>query len=165
MIDIDILVETEGWSDEDHLQGLADAAIEQACAELGLKLADATELSLVFTDDASIQVLNRDWRNKDKPTNVLSFPAFPIKPGDKPGPMLGDIIIARETVVREAALEEKQFDHHLSHLIVHGFLHVLGYDHETSEEAEAMEQLERNILARLAIADPYALSIVDDNND
>lgn len=165
MINIDILVETEGWPDEGRLQALAEKAVEAAVAELGLPIRQPTELSLVFTDDASIRELNREWRNKDKPTNVLSFPAFPISVGDAPGPMLGDIIIARETVEREAALEEKPFDHHLTHLIVHGFLHLLGHDHEVAEEAEEMEQCERQILARLAIPDPYALSIADHNND
>ncbi len=165
MISIDILVETEGWPDEGQLQALAEKAVEAAVGELRLGISRPTELSLVFTDDASIRELNREWRNKDKPTNVLSFPAFPISVGDAPGPMMGDIIIARETVEREAALEEKPFDHHLIHLIVHGFLHLLGHDHEVAEEAEEMEQYERLILARLAIPDPYALSIANDNND
>ncbi len=162
MIDIDILVETEGWPDEVALSRLASAAIAAIWDELANGNQPDSELSLVFTDDAAIKELNNDWRDKDKPTNVLSFPAFPIEPGQTPGPMLGDIVIARETVVREADEEEKSFEHHLTHLIVHGFLHLLGYDHETNDEAEEMEQLERKILARLAIPDPYALSVIDD---
>ncbi|EJN05234.1 rRNA maturation RNase YbeY [Phyllobacterium sp. YR531] len=162
MIDIDILVETDGWPEEALLSNLSSAAIAAVWDELAAGKQPDSELSLVFTNDASIKELNNDWRHKDKPTNVLSFPAFPIKPGQKPGPMLGDIVIARETVLREANDEEKLFDHHLTHLIVHGFLHLLGYDHLTSEEAEEMEQLERKILARLAIPDPYALSVIDD---
>lgn len=162
MIDIDILVETEGWPDEAALSRLASAAIAAVWDELANGNQPDSELSLVFTDDAAIKELNNDWRDKDKPTNVLSFPAFPIEPGQTPGPMLGDIVIARETVVREADEEEKSFEHHLTHLIVHGFLHLLGYDHETNDEAEEMEQLERKILARLAIPDPYALSVIDD---
>ena len=79
--------------------------------------------------------------------------------------MLGDIVIARETVEREAADEQKPFDHHLTHLIVHGFLHLLGYDHIIESEAEEMEDLERKILAHLAIPDPYALSVTDDQSD
>lgn len=162
MIDIDILVETDGWPEEAALSNLASIAIAAIWDELASGTQPESELSLVFTDDAAIKELNNDWRDKDKPTNVLSFPAFPIKPGQAPGPMLGDIVIARETVVREAEDEEKSFDHHLTHLIVHGFLHLLGYDHETDDEAEEMEQLERKILARLAIPDPYALSVIDD---
>lgn len=162
MIDIDILVETDGWPGEAALSDLASIAIAAVWDELASGNQPDSELSLVFTDDAAIKELNNDWRDKDKPTNVLSFPAFPIKPGQAPGPMLGDIVIARETVVREAEDEEKSFDHHLTHLIVHGVLHLLGYDHETDDEAEEMEQLERKILARLAIPDPYALSVIDD---
>jgi probable rRNA maturation factor len=162
LIDIDILVETDGWPEEAALSNLASIAIAAIWDELATGTQPESELSLVFTDDAAIKELNNDWRDKDKPTNVLSFPAFPIKPGQAPGPMLGDIVIARETVVREAEDEEKSFDHHLTHLIVHGFLHLLGYDHETDDEAEEMEQLERKILARLAIPDPYALSVIDD---
>jgi rRNA maturation RNase YbeY len=91
-------------------------------------------------------------------TNVLSFPAFPLKPGSAIPPMLGDIVIARETVAAEAFAEAKPFEHHLSHLVVHGFLHLLGYDHEDDAEAEEMEATEKRILARLAIPDPYAVS-------
>jgi probable rRNA maturation factor len=162
LIDIDILVETDGWPEEALLSGIASAALAAVWDDLAAGNQPDSELSLVFTDDAAIRELNNDWRDKDKPTNVLSFPAFPIKPGQKPGPMLGDIVIARETVEREARDEEKSFEHHLTHLIVHGVLHLLGYDHLTNEEAEEMEQLERKILARLAIPDPYALSVIDD---
>nr|WP_182548932.1 rRNA maturation RNase YbeY [Phyllobacterium myrsinacearum] len=165
MIDIDILVETDDWADEASLQVLAKKAIAAAWQVLDGGQQPESELSLVFTDDAAIKELNNDWRDKDKPTNVLSFPAFPIKPGQKPGPMLGDIVIARETVEREAVEEQKLFDHHLTHLIVHGFLHLLGYDHIVESEAEEMEDLERKILAHLAIPDPYALSVTDDQSD
>ncbi len=165
MIDIDILVETDGWADESVLRDLAANAIAVAWQTLDGGEQPASELSLVFTDDATIRELNNDWRDKDKPTNVLSFPAFTLKPGQKPGPMLGDIVIARETVAREAVDEGKAFDHHLTHLVVHGFLHLLGYDHLTETQAEEMEELERKILERLAIPDPYALSVIDDQFD
>ncbi len=115
-----------------------------------------TELSLVFTDDASIREINAEWREKDKPTNVLSFPAYPLEPGGMPGPMLGDIVIARETVEREALDLDKSFEDHLTHLLVHGFLHLFGYDHMDAEEAEEMEGLETRILAKLGLSDPYA---------
>jgi probable rRNA maturation factor len=165
LIDIDILVETDGWADEATLHNLSARAIAAAWQELDGVEQPESELSLVFTDDAAIKELNNDWRDKDKPTNVLSFPAFALKPGQKPGPMLGDIVIARETVVHEAVDEDKPFDHHLTHLIIHGFLHLLGYDHLTEAEAEEMEGLERKILERLAIPDPYALSVIDDQSD
>jgi len=120
------------------------------------------ELAIVLTHDSAIQALNRDWRGKNAPTNVLSFPAAPAGPvprGGKsrePSPYIGDIVIAYETSAREAAAEGKPFNHHLAHLAVHGFLHLLGYDHESDREAEAMERLERRILRRMAIPDPYA---------
>lgn len=152
---IDVAVEAGGWADEEALLALVAQAVEAVLAETGQAAPDETELSLLFTDDAHVRLLNRDWRAKDKPTNVLSFPAFPVAPGDPIPPMLGDIALAFETVMSEAALEEKPFDHHLTHLVVHGMLHLLGHDHEDEDEAEAMEALERAILARLAIPDPY----------
>ncbi len=155
MIDIDIAIEAGAWPAEDKLSALAAPTVDAVLVELDLKSANAAELSLLFTDDAHIAVLNRDWRSKDKPTNVLSFPAFEIAPGDPLPAMLGDIVLAFETISSEAVLEEKPFEHHLRHLIVHGMLHLLGYDHETDEEAEEMEALERRILAGLAIPDPY----------
>jgi probable rRNA maturation factor len=112
------------------------------------------ELSVLLTDDAEIRALNAQWRQQDKPTNVLSFPA--PSSGNMQPRLLGDIVIAYETTAREAETEHKPFEHHLSHLTVHGFLHLLGYDHELDDEAETMERLEREILARLDIADPYA---------
>ena len=126
------------------------------CAKPGASRRPVSELSVVFSDDAHIRTLNAGWRGKDKPTNVLSFPAFPVKPGEKLPPMLGDIVLAAETVAREAALEGKPLDHHISHLVIHGVLHLLGHDHEDEAEAERMEALERAALARLAIPDPYA---------
>lgn len=155
MIDIDITIEAGAWADEDALREIAAHAVTASMTELDLLSPAHAELSLLFTDDAHVQVLNRDWRGKDKPTNVLSFPAFDTQPGDPLPPMLGDIALAFETVQAEATLENKPFPHHLSHLIVHGLLHLLGYDHEDEEEAEEMEALERAILARLAIPDPY----------
>ena len=96
------------------------------------------------------------WRGKDKPTNVLSFPAFPeTKAGPLP-PMLGDIVLAAETVAAESELENKPLEHHITHLVIHGLLHLVGYDHETDAQADEMEALERRALARLAIPDPYA---------
>jgi probable rRNA maturation factor len=156
LVGIDLLIEAGQWPAEEELERLSRKAVDAALAETGAKAAAPSELSLVFSDDASIQGLNAGWRGKDKPTNVLSFPAFPVQPGDPLPPMLGDIVLAAETISREAGLEEKPFEHHLTHLIIHGFLHLLGYDHETEDEAETMEAVERRALARLAIPDPYA---------
>lgn len=155
MIEIGIAVEAGGWPEEGALRGIAEQAVGAALAELGLEAEGPAELSLLFTDDDRIRTLNRDWRGKDKPTNVLSFPAFAVAPGDLLPPLLGDIVLAQETISSEAALEGKPFDHHLTHLIVHGLMHLVGYDHESEDDAEEMEGLERRALARLAIPDPY----------
>ena len=104
-------------------------------------------------NDEGVRTLNRVWRGIDKPTNVLSFPA----PGAQAGPdkVIGDIAISYETAAREAAAERKTFQHHVAHLSVHGFLHLLGYDHESDADADDMERLERTILARVDVPDPY----------
>ena len=158
------MIEAGNWPDETVLEGLVKRSVEAAWENLRLKPAES-ELSLVFTDDASIRKINAEWRNKDKPANELSFPAYPVRAGEQPGPMLGDIIVARETVEREALEEGKTLDNHLSHLVVHGFLHLLGYDHETEEEAEEMERREHEILHALAIPDPYAVSDLNVETD
>jgi probable rRNA maturation factor len=160
LLDIQISVEEGGWPSEDELQPLTDRVLEKAADYLKASAKQkfpkmATEVSLVFTDDESIRAINAEWRQKDKATNVLSFPAYPITPGKIPGPMLGDIIIARETVAREAEELEKPFEDHLTHLMVHGFLHLFGYDHMNDGEAEIMEGLETRILADLGLSDPY----------
>jgi len=155
-VEIDLSVEAGDWPSEAELLALAERAVAACLAELDV--AGESELSLLFTDDAHVRTLNAEWRGQDKPTNVLSFPAFDAAPGDALAPLLGDIVIAFETVKSEAALEEKPFEHHLTHLVVHGLLHLMGYDHEADDEAELMEGLERSILGRLAIPDPYALT-------
>jgi len=155
-IDIDILVEAGAWPQKRTLRSLVQRAASAALHEAGVTTEAGSELSIVFSDDAHIRRLNAGWRGKDKPTNVLSFPAFPMKPGEKLPPILGDIVLAAETVSREAAAEGKPLVHHISHLVVHGVLHLLGHDHEDDAEAERMEALERAALVRLAIPDPYA---------
>ena len=154
----EVLVVADCWQTEPEAEAVIHRAIE-AAAELTDADVGEAELAVMLTDDTGIQTLNSNWRGIDKPTNVLSFPALQPegdwKPGDAPR-MLGDIAIAYETMRREADEEQKPFDHHLSHLAVHGFLHLIGYDHQTDDEAEAMEDLEREILARLGIPDPYA---------
>lgn len=159
-LEIQISIENGSWPDMQTLLVRADEVLSEAAVFLAGETGqpfpdDGVEVSLLFTDDASIAKINAEWRSQDKPTNVLSFPAFPVEPGDMPGPMLGDIILAHETLVREAAELGKSFDDHRTHLLVHGFLHLLGYDHMDDEEAEEMEGLETRILARLGLSDPY----------
>ena len=154
----EVLVVAECWQTEPDAEAVIQRAIEAAAGIADADVGDA-ELAIMLTDDAGIRTLNSNWRGIDKPTNVLSFPALQPEvaagPDDAPR-MLGDIAIAYQTTRKEADDEQKPFDHHLSHLAVHGFLHLIGYDHETDDEAEAMEDLEREILARLGIPDPYA---------
>jgi probable rRNA maturation factor len=110
-------------------------------------------VTVVVDDDERIRELNKVWRGFDKPTNVLSFPSPDTQPG--PARTLGDIAISYETAAREAAAEGKSLADHVAHLSVHGFLHLMGYDHESDDDAEDMEQLERIILARVGVSDPY----------
>ncbi len=160
-LDIQASVEEGSWPEEAVLEALSTRVLERAALYLEEREGQPfgthpLEVSLVFTDDPSIREINREWRDQDKPTNVLSFPAFPLEPGGKPGPMLGDIVLARETIEREAADLGQPVEAHLTHLLVHGFLHLFGYDHMDAEEAEEMEGLETRILSELGISDPYA---------
>jgi probable rRNA maturation factor len=154
----EVLVVADCWQTELDVETVIHRAIATAAAMIETDVADA-ELAVMLTDDAGIRTLNSNWRGIDKPTNVLSFPALqptgPRGPDDAPR-MLGDIAIAYQTMRKEADDEQKPFDHHLSHLAVHGFLHLIGYDHEQNDDAEAMETLETEILAQLGIPDPYA---------
>jgi probable rRNA maturation factor len=154
----EILVTAECWRAETQAEAVIQRAIATA-AEIADADVGEAELAVMLTDDAGIRTLNNNWRGIDKPTNVLSFPALqptgPTGPDDAPR-MLGDIAIAYQTTRREADDEQKPFDHHLSHLAIHGFLHLIGYDHENDEDAEDMESLETEILAQLGIPDPYA---------
>ncbi len=146
----EIQVQSPSWDCEPTAVATVRDAIAAAARHCGAH----GEVSVVLTDDAAVRDLNREWRHIDKPTNVLSFPAASPR-GGALEPLLGDIVIAYETVARESDEEHKPFLHHLAHLAVHGFLHLLGYDHQTDSQADAMEGLEREILAHLGIADPY----------
>ncbi len=151
-MDVEVAMDAGDWPPEEVLRGLVERAIAAASLELpddSTALAQEKELSVLFTDDAGIRRLNAAWRGRDKPTNVLSFP-------QKSGPLLGDVILAAETIRHEAALAGKPFGDHIAHLVVHGFLHLLGYDHDADADAEKMEELERVALKRLGIPDPYA---------
>lgn len=138
----------------------AEPTVRSAIAAAAARVPANGEVSVLLTDDAALQMLNRDWRSIDKPTNVLSFPAAAPTVAGVPA-LLGDIAIAFETLDREAGAEAKPFLHHLAHLAVHGYLHLLGYDHQVDSEAEAMEALESEILAVMRIPDPYSADAAD----
>ena len=151
-LNIEISRNSDGWPEA--LDARAEQAVRAALAQSKARITGPAELSVVLTDDAEQRVLNRDWRGIDKSTNVLSFPQ--IEPFGPVSGLLGDIILARETLEREAAEQGVSFEDHFTHLVVHGFLHLLGYDHMDDDEALAMEGLETQILAALGVADPYA---------
>lgn len=144
---IDIEIEDERWSG-----ALPDAhALIDAAAQAALAGERGRAVTILLTDDESVRELNGRFRGKDTPTNVLSFPAI-----ENPEGFIGDIALAFETCAREAAEQGKTLGHHLQHLVVHGVLHLVGYDHQNDTEAEAMEALEREILSGLDVSDPYA---------
>jgi probable rRNA maturation factor len=154
----EVLVVADCWRSEPGAETVIQRAIAAAAETVEADVSQA-ELAVMLTDDAGIRTLNSNWRGIDKPTNVLSFPA--LQPTGRSGPdaaprMLGDIAIAYQTARMEADDEQKPFEHHLSHLAVHGFLHLIGYDHEKDDDAETMETLEAEILAQLGIPDPFA---------
>lgn len=154
---VDILVEEKQWTDA--LPALEDCALAALGAAAAANEVQGT-VSVLFADDGRMKALNSQYRGRDKPTNVLSFPT-----GDMPSPLadvvLGDLVLGFETVAREAAAADLSLKNHLSHLLVHGYLHLLGYDHETEDEAVEMEALEVAILKTLDIANPYADDVED----
>jgi probable rRNA maturation factor len=149
---IDIQVQSPRWRAEPGAKQTVRDAITAAAATISTK---DGEVGMVLTDDETIRLLNRDWRGIDKPTNVLSFPAATTRVSVTGTKFLGDIVLAYETIQRECDHENRIFLHHLAHLVVHGFLHLCGYDHQLDTEADAMERLESRILADLDIPDPY----------
>jgi probable rRNA maturation factor len=155
-IEIEVVRQAGGWGKLRGARKRAERAAEAAVAAAGVMLGPDASLCIALSDDATVAGLNGAWRQKQGPTNVLSFPA-----GSTPGgsAFLGDIILAFETLLREAEHENKLPLQHLEHLVVHGTLHLLGFDHQTSIEAEAMEALETRILAGLGVPDPYAATV------
>jgi probable rRNA maturation factor len=163
---VDVVIEDARW-DEDHLAGLAERAARATLTHLGLP-AEGFEIACLACDDARIAALNTEFRGKAVPTNVLSWPAWDLsaqedggapdlpEQGDADDPeALGDIALSYDTCAREATEQGKAFDAHLTHLIVHSVLHLLGYDHIRDKDAALMEETEVAILARLGVADPY----------
>lgn len=151
-LEVAFVVNADGWPD--GLDEIADTAIHEALKQSKAKVAGVAEVTVVLTDDAEQHELNKQWRGFDKSTNVLSFPQ--LAPFAPVVGLVGDITLARETVEKEAAEMGITLDAHFTHLVVHGFLHLLGYDHIEEADAVKMESLETKILAALGIADPYA---------
>ena len=150
-VTIEITEEAVAWKTLESADAIIRRALEAVLADAGVR---EGEVGVMLCDDARIRDLNRVWRGKDEPTDVLSFPTN--KSAGSPMRHFGDIALAYETLTREAEAEGKTIEAHLSHLGVHGMLHLLGEDHENDRNAEAMEERERRILARLGISDPYA---------
>jgi probable rRNA maturation factor len=150
-VEIDVVTETDLWAACPD----AEATVRRAVGAAAQAIGKSGTVAVMLTGDAAIRTMNAQWRGIDKPTNVLSFPA-----GDSPAMAgevhLGDVAIAYETVAAESTAENKAFVDHLAHLAVHGYLHLVGFDHETDHEAAQMENLETRILSGLGIADPYA---------
>lgn len=165
---IDIIVEDENWFEEcsqDTIDLLVRNALTQSLGHMSLPAGfknGVLEVNVLLSNNDTVQVLNKTYRDKDKPTNVLSFPQLDMEvPHPEDMPLhLGDIILALQVVKDESAAQNKNFEAHLSHLVTHGFLHLLGYDHETDEEAKIMENVEIKILDKLGYENPYK----DENN-
>lgn len=166
---IDVAVQAEpDWDDGTDWEALATEAVTAALRTTPyaamLTASYMAEISIRLTDDDEVHMLNRQYRQKDKPTNVLSFPMVQddllelLDNSDDGEVLLGDIILARGVCVREAAEKRVTTQEHATHLIVHGTLHLAGYDHIADDEADAMEDIERAALAKLGIADPYVIT-------
>jgi probable rRNA maturation factor len=145
-VEITILTHDARW------KGLAPTVKRAAEAALAQQKVKQSAVTIVLVEDAEVQALNRDYRGKNKPTNVLSFPNGEVEEGVR---QLGDIILSYDTLAAEAAAQCKLLKHHLTHLTIHGVLHLLGYDHEAEAEANRMEAIEIMLLARMGIANPY----------
>ena len=156
-LSLDIVQEAESWTSVEGFEALIEDAGRALAALPRFSDLASAEACVALSDDASVHDLNLRYRGKDKPTNVLSFPASVAgHPGAEVVPRaLGDLVLAHETLVREAAEQGIPLAHHLQHLVVHGLLHLLGFDHETERDAEEMEAIEVEILAGLGIPNPY----------
>ncbi|MEA2859280.1 MAG: putative rRNA maturation factor [Methylobacteriaceae bacterium] len=152
---VDVEVVDPAWLAAGDVDILAQDAIAATLVEVGKRVHPDAEISVRLCDDDEIRALNLAWRNKDKATNVLSFPS----PAGDRGPLLGDIVVAFEYVSEEARDAGRALRDHLAHMLVHGMLHLLGFDHENESEAEKMEAFERRILAKLGIDDPYSETV------
>lgn len=163
-ISVDTLVEDDIWNAKlSNHDELIEETVEITLHNLNIfeKNDKIAEISVTLTNDESIQSLNKDYRGKDKPTNVLSFPQIDWSNDDwkdDPMVMLGDVVVSFETIAREAEEQSKSLEHHFTHMLVHSIVHLFGYDHETDEEAEEMEALEIEILKQMGIENPYQMN-------
>ncbi len=148
---VDIQVQSHLWDAQPMVEQTVRTAIAAAAAELSTS---GGEVGILLTDDSAVRALNRNWRGLDQPTNVLSFPAPKAMAADDAG-ILGDIVVAYETLKRECDDEGRDLLHHLAHLTVHGYLHLIGYDHQTDAQANTMERLESKVMARMNLPDPW----------
>ncbi|MGD9810959.1 MAG: rRNA maturation RNase YbeY [Sphingobium sp.] len=161
-----VLLEEKDWGKDNDWGALVRRAVDTAFAQTPFdelrRKAVSVEISVKLGDDEEVRTLNANYRQKDKPTNVLSFPMVQpdlletLDMGDDGETLLGDIVLARETCIREAEDKGIALADHMTHLVIHGTLHLLGYDHMVEHEADAMEAMETRALAALGIADPYA---------
>ena len=148
---IDIQIQSSLWDAQPEAEQTVRRALIAAAQALSKR---DGEVAILLTDDPSIRALNRQWRGIDAPTNVLSFPAA-VTQTSVAAKFFGDIVLSYETLDRECADEDRIFLHHLAHLTVHGFLHLIGYDHQVDSEADEMEALESRIMTHLQLPDPY----------
>ena len=159
MLKIDCSFLSQDWckefGSESSLISLTDSVLKKTIDFLPFTLPAGSELSVQFSDASRVCILNAKWRGIDKPTNVLSFASNDGVALIDWSPLLGDIVLSYETISEESRMQSKVLESHLCHLLVHGFLHLLGYDHDDSSKASEMEHLETTILASLSIADPY----------
>jgi probable rRNA maturation factor len=151
-LEIDIVVAALEWNSVEDLDGLTNRCVAASLENCLLTLAPECEISVTYCDDAAITQLNAQWRGKNAPTNVLSFPTPGLLEEKQ---LLGDIIIAYQTVTREAKEFGRPLSNYIGHMLIHGVLHLVGYDHETDAEAETMENLERIIALKMGLGDPY----------
>lgn len=156
---VDVEIVDPAWSAAGDVDSLAQDVVAATLTEVGRQVHPDAEVSIRLCDDDEIRALNLAWCDKDKATNVLSF----ASPAGHCGPLLGDIVVAFEYVSEEARESGRSLRDHLAHMLVHGLLHLLGFDHEREDEAEAMEHFERRILARLGIDDPYSDTVPLEN--
>jgi probable rRNA maturation factor len=158
---IDIAQDADGWSSIEDVDALIEGAAAAVASHPRFRSYEPHEACVALSDDKAVQDLNARYRGKDKPTNVLSFPAVATQGAPQEEQRaLGDIVLALETVEREAQEQQLRLAHHFQHLVVHGLLHLLGFDHETEADAAIMEGLEIEILAGLGIENPYIEQVV-----
>jgi len=153
---IDITIEYDAWSKLDGLKNQIKTAAQAAVFERKDDFKSRAELSILLTSDEVIRQLNATYRGQDKPTNVLSFGGEPEAWSQNRNFLLGDIVLGYQTIKTEAEQQQKNINNHVSHLIVHGVLHLLGYDHRDDESADDMERIEINILKGIGIENPYS---------